>query len=302
MELFINVAAFDKSDDAIFYYIGIGTANYSCGYPDPNMRHEYPDYVRALRFTRKVLILIDENTKNPLNGYGIELKKKYENIKYENYEAENLLIHIIKENIYIDTHEKYIKHIIEKALNTHRDSLVLISNFTGYNWYYKQNEFDSKFNEFYKDRFLLDSRYMLDTSCFHNLTEYKYQPIIQNGRFYIPRIDEVSYKLNLYEILNSSEPHDIIMHKKLIMKQIFYDYINKYMDKSYIMLRIRCNESADVTIRSKYRDKMLIYIKYILKIIDIFIGVDEILNKFKNSNIHNDFQELKNIIYKVIYD
>lgn len=94
----IYLDTYHNSKVPIFYYIGIGSANHSQSFPNPNNRHEYSDYVGNLPY-KKVLTLIDPFTKIPLDGSGIALVCNVDEKTFSKYTFDNSDIYVIKHNI-----------------------------------------------------------------------------------------------------------------------------------------------------------------------------------------------------------
>jgi hypothetical protein len=167
-----------------FYYMAVGSANYTDEWPTPNARHELPDYVMAYPFSRKVIILIDYCTGIPLNGSGHELVlveqsditnekdlplfehynskeqnhfgmpifelyvvRQYLNILREYYHNANENIDVVTdflEQIHIK-HRYALKNLVDQALLSNLNSLFLVNSFTGYPNYLVTDEILSLF-------------------------------------------------------------------------------------------------------------------------------------------------------------
>jgi len=331
--------SFNSLDYPILYYIAIGSANNHNEFPDPENRHEYPDYIREMDYRKKVLILIDPCTKIPLDGSGIELHRiesyndssdvcdKYESITIQNSVEHILEVYTIRQEIYIDPTECYednlglinvgrefIHNLVSCALMTHEKSLVMISNYTGRNWYHLQDEFINMFDvdrqEDVRNRFLIDSKYFCDDGCYYDLRRRCNQPIIENGYFFNPgTMSPIEYndflkKLLEWELTNYQHvDHDSrLVHnqKKRLMLKLFDRYIDMYLDEKYIDNRRLCSQSTDLNYKRIYRLKMIEDIRKLLNLIRSFVDIDSIMDKLLSSNIHSDLSEMKSIINGII--
>lgn len=291
--------AYHDSEIPIFYYIGIGTANYRRCFPEPNNRHEYPDYVRDLPY-KKVLILIDPFTGIPLDGSGITLLCDVNEDAFSKYTSDNLDIYAIKQYISSDDNKIFIINFVNKALRSNDRSLVLIANYTGTNWYHYQNdfinEFANKFKNDVRNRFLIDSRYLNDESCYPELTNTKYQPIIMDGIFYNPgKLNPEEYNIHLTQLQHIDINFD---RKKLVLYNMFFVMMNDYLNEEYRRARINCNEaSGDMKIH--HRNDMLKFVEHLMMSFGSIINVDEFINSIRFDSIYNDISTIKKLVNEI---
>ena len=349
----------------IFYYVAIGSANHRDHYPESNDRHEYPDYVANLPYKKKVLILIDPNTKTPLidSSYDIKLINSEQNIntvitdtvsgqvsgqvsvqlptfdKYIGSEINEsgvptLEIYTIRNGIYIDQNayygqnmeyvkfgRKFLIDLVSYALMTHPNSLLMVSNYTGFNWYHLQDElinmFDPEIQFDVRKRFLIDSRYYNDLGCYYNLTDRRNQPIIENGFFFNPgAMSPIEYNEFLHHILaydhiiedqNQANMNQANMNQKYIHNQkksyileVYSSYIKKHLNESYRKFRVQYNETKDLESRANFRLKMLEHIRELLGYIRDFVDIEQFINKLKTESVYQDESELKKLINSII--
>jgi hypothetical protein len=314
----------------IFSYIGIGTFNHINAYPEPDLQHEFPKYIQDFDYEHKVLILIDPLTTNPLIGYPIELihitneplYDKYISAKISDIGLPILTIFVIKQYIYVDYNvpfcncsklnitfcRNFIFNLVRLTMKTHPMSLTMISNYTGSNWYHLQDEFinmfDPSFHDDVRNRFLIDSRYLNNIGCYYELTNRMYQPIIENGLFYNPGfLSATEYNIKLRELLLANHDDKFISNmKKKFMLELFYKYIEKYLNDDYRTQRINCNESTKEMILTTpfYRDQMLEFVTQLLYYIESFININEFIENLKVSNIYSDEATIRSTIINII--
>lgn len=255
----------------IFYYIGIGCANYSNIIQESSNRQEFPDYVNNYNYDKKVLILIDPAIKTPLVGFNYNLNLIEDQPEYSFYQNNYLDIHVIREYINIVEDKIFITTLVAHVMNTHKNSLIMISNYTGVNWYHLQDEFinfyDISIQNIIRKRFLIDSTYFSDLGCNYDLTDENNQPLIEDGYFYNPTLLTV-------EEFNK----DIKDSKKLrILKNIFKIIKNRYLnDQEYIENRKNGNKKYCIEI-----------VKKILEYIKLSIDMEKIINDLENMDIYN---------------
>ena len=353
----------------IFYYVAIGSANYRDHYPESNDRHEYPDYVANLPYKKKVLILIDPNTKTPLmdSSYDIKLINseqyvdtiktesvptglvkssdqssvqssvqssshlptfdKYIGSEINEFGIPSLEVYTIRNGIYIDPStyyeqdieyvkfgRKFLIDLVSYALMTHPKSLLMVSNYTGFNWYHLQDElinmFDPEIQFDVRKRFLIDSRYYNDLGCFYDLTDRRNQPIIENGFFFNPgAMSPIEYNDFLHHILaydniiqNQTNMNQKYIHnqKKIFILEVFSSYIKKHLNESYRNFRVQYNETKDLDSRAIFRLKMLDHIRGLLEYIRDFVDIEQFINKLKTESVYQDEFEVKKLINSII--
>jgi len=347
-----------SNSEPIFYYVAIGSANHRDHYPDPSDRHEYPDYVANLPYRKKVLILIDPNTKYPLLGSVYQIKEKSDKISEQISDDDKKLnsaniqnqfnnfteyvgsdydemgrplfqIYTIRDLLYIDPKSyhnniEYVKFgrqflidLVSYALMTHNKSLIMISNFTGLNWYHLQDEFinmfDPEVQTDVRNRFLIDSRYYNDLGCYYNLLDRQNQPIIDDGYFFNPGLmapieyNDTLHKIIIKDLMFKDQNVDInyeklYVHnlKKKFMLDIFSAYIKFHLNESYRSIRIRCNETKDPTEKINYRLKMLVHVRELLNCVRDFVQIDQFIDVLKVGSIYSDETELKKIINSIL--
>ena len=255
----------------IFYYIGIGCANYSNTIQEPSNRQEFPDYVNNYNYDKKVLILIDPAIKIPLIGFNYNLELIEDQPEYSFYQNNYLDIHVIRDYINIVEHKIFITTLIAHIMNTHKKSLMMISNYTGSNWYHLQDEFinffDPSIQNIIRKRFLIDSLYYSVLGCNYDLTDENNHPLIEDEYFYNPGL------LTLEEF-----NEDIKDNKKLrILKDMFKVIKNRYLnDQKYIENRKNGNKKYCIEI-----------IKKILEYIQTSINIEKIIDDLENIDIYN---------------
>jgi hypothetical protein len=337
-----------NTTDPIFYYVAIGSANHRNDFPKPIDRHEYPDYVANLPYKRKVLILIDPSTRIPLSGSGYDIHcvinhnsnpninpnlnsfDKYESLELDEMGKSKLEIYTIRNIIYLDSNayhqdkieyvrfgKKFLIDLVSYALITHPKSLLMVSNYTGHNWYHLQDEFINMFDpeiQFdIRKRFLIDSRYYNDLGCYYNLVDRINQPIIEDGYFFNPGLmssvefNEIVRKITIDDKMMagldpSTNYEKIYVHnqKKMYMLDLFSSYIKLHLNESYRTKRMLCNETKDENEKIKIRIGMLGHVKEVLKYVGDFVNVENFIGPLKNGSIYADEFELKKLINSII--
>ena len=303
----------------IFYSICIGSANHKDGCPDPSNKHELPDYINALPYKQKVLILIDPCTKIPLNEYGYALNTLEDTEFYSHYNSEILNeyknpyldIYVIKKPIYLESNHynnneyddtavhffrQFLVTLVTSVTSFNPNSLVMISNFTGLNMYHLQDEminlFDGDIQADIRDRFLVDSRYYSDLGCYYDLLNPVNQPIIKNGRFFNPgKLSPIEFNMQLIELLNmtpSSRQQQIISYLKVLFEQ----YVKENLNATYREYRVKYAESKDDSEKIFYLDKMLEYVILIMMNISDFININEFMQNLRKKSIYSHNNEM----------
>ena len=255
----------------IFYYIGIGCANYSDTIQESSNRQEFPDYVNNYNYDKKVLILIDPAIKIPLLGFNYNLNLIEDQPEYSFYQNNYLDIHVVREYINIVDDKIFITTLIAHVMNTHKKSLIMISNYIGSNWYHLQDEFinffDPSIQDIIRKRFLIDSAYFSVLGCNYDLTDENNQPLIEDGYFYNPTF------LTVNEFNRDMKDNN----KLRILKNIFKIIKNRYFnDQEYIENRKNGNKKYCIEI-----------VKKILEYIKSTIDMEKIIDDLENIDIYN---------------
>ena len=281
-----------------YYYIAIGSANYDQAIPQNPNKHELPDYVLEFNFPKKLLILIDPVTEEPLKYYNHTIIK----IDNNTYKIDNLNIDIfvIRSNIDIDEHKDFLYNLIFNILNSHQNSLISVSIYTGISMHDKQdiiiNMFEPEYQLKVRSRFLLDCTYYKDVSCRYDITNPMYQPIIEeNGKFYNPGF----LLLNEFdeELKKIYDKTDIIsLQKKSFLNALFEIYIKKYLNQTYFTYRQQHNNTLDISEKKYYRERMLECVYNLLQCIKSFLDIEIIIDRLRTNNIYNDENEIRSII------
>lgn len=306
---------------ATFYYFGVGTANHTQMFPDPENRHEYPDYVKNLYHPHKVLILIDPMCVKPLEHSYYNMYIYYQSFVCPNFSHYKLNddvncmeidVFVIKEYFYIDQYSttnqtkieicnQFLCELVKKSLNSNSDSLFVVSNYLGINWFHHQERINNLILgtiENINERFLISSCYLNNVSCKYNLTDVKLQPIIENERFYNPLIENYEIELIiLLQIQNHSINHNL---KKHHMKNLFKYLANQYMGQIYRSHRLQFEESRDLYTKDFYKTKMLEIIYKLLINIQTFIQIDQVIAQLKNSYVYSYENIINNLIEQII--
>lgn len=315
------------SQTPLFFYMAIGSANIFDRYPEPENRHEYPEYIENYPM-KKILILIDPETGIPLHGSNYRFEQLIDTSRYEhgysyyininassesNSNSNILEIHVIKRNIYLipsyyndkdeqEYSEKFLYELINLITSFNDKSLLMISSYTGTKLYQSQDYYINKFpiekHQDIRDRFLIDSTYFTDVSCRYDLTNRLYQPVIIDGKFFNPgSLSPAEYNDKLINILNDNNIDDkIIFH----MKNIFLKLMHTIMDNGYITYRSLYFESVDDDVKKYYHTVILEYIVKVLRMIKTFIDVDTEMEHFKKLNIYNYENQIKIILNRVL--
>lgn len=279
----IMIQSFDEYIQSIptFYYMAIGSANPSLDWPPPNNRQEYPDYVKNYSNERKVLILIDYQSKKPLDGSPHELilidsinitigtnnqpvYEYYHSVEKNNLGYPKLEVHVIRQyielleyafnaeneiQIYVQ-HRKMLVDLVEFALSINNKSLFLVNSFNGYQYYRVVDEILSLFpfdkQDDMRSRFLLEGTYNADHGCYYDLTDINNQPIIdENGHFYNPgSLSIAEYDNSLKELFEEKKVLSETQFniKQKIMLKIFNNLLSSVLNSDYRTFRCAINE------------------------------------------------------------
>ncbi len=312
-----------------FYYLAVGSANFTNRYPDPNLRHELPDYVDNYDYGRKVLILIDPMTKDPLHDYPnytlvpqikTEFYERYISAEPNKFGDPKLEVNVIRKGLYIDlvayaenkpkaeiiAHRQFLVDVVSYALLHNPDSMFLVGVYFGANWYHLQddiiNMFDPDIQADVRGRFLIDSRYFNDLGCYYDLVDPKYQPIIINKRFFnMGMLSPIEFNHQLKLIKSSNQ-------LTLDKKRLIFDYlgvlfsrlINHNLNEDYRNDRVQYTETKDDELKKYHRDRMLSKVKTVLSYIRDFIPIDQILADLqKSANVYNDGTLLREVFNNV---
>ena len=313
------------SQSPLFFYMAIGSANIFDRYPEPENRHEYPEYIEKYQM-KKILILIDPETGIPLNGSLYHFEQLIDTNRHDrgysyyintssesNLGTDILEIHVIKRNIYLipsyyndkdeqEYSEKFLYELIDLITSFNDKSLLMISIYTGTKLYQSQDYYINKFpidrHQDIRNRFLIDSTYFTDVSCRYDLTNKLYQAVIIDGKFFNPgSLSPAEYNDKLINILNDDNIDDrAIFH----MKNIFLKLMHTIMDNGYISYRCLYFESVDDDVKKYYHTVILEYIVKVLRMIKTFIDVDIELEHFRKLNIYNYENHIKMILNCVL--
>jgi hypothetical protein len=200
----------------------------------------------------------------------------------------------------------------------------MVASYHGLNYYHLQdhyiNLFDSKLHTDVRNRFLIDSRYYADTSCYYEMTDPRYQPIIINDIFYNPGLlSSTDYNHSLYEILifnhdevsENSENSEVSENSEISQVNqcklhILYDMINYiqkiWFDASYRKNRIEYENAikqSNVELIENLKSIILNKFIHILTYIEYFVDLNETIDNFKKSNIYDNHKILGKIIEKI---
>jgi hypothetical protein len=309
------------SQTPLFFYMAIGSANIFDSYPEPENRHEYPEYIEKYPM-KKILILIDPETGIPLHGSNyrfeqlINTNRRHRGYSYYINASEDtdiVEIHVIERNIYLipsyynnrdeqEYSEIFLYKLINLITSLNDKSLLMISSYTGTKLYQAQDYYINKFpidrHQDIRKRFLIDSTYFTDVSCRYDLTNRLYQAIIIDGKFFNPgSLSPAEYNDKLINILNNENIDDrIIFH----MKNIFFKLMHTIMDNEYMTYRSLYFESVDDDIKKYYHTIILEYIVRVLRMINMFIDVDTELEHFKTLNIYNYENQIKIVLSRIL--
>lgn len=323
-----------------FYYMAIGSANMQNGWPAPNNRQEYPDYIKEYPFAKKVIILIDYHMKQPLLDSGYDLIKidsidsmvglNNELPVYEHYLSSRtdqdgypeLEVYVVRQYIELleyaydpsNSRQIYIEHrsmlgqLVDLALATNDNSLFLVNAFNGYSYYQIMDTMVNLFpfdnQDDIRGRFLLEGTYSADHGCYYDLTIKQNQPIIdRNGRFYNPgTLSIAEFDYNLTKLLSDREDEIIFNIKKNIMLKIFDNLLRSILNQDYRTFRCGINEmkNSDPDIVPFLREEMLQFVEKALQLVKSFVNIQLFIEKQRTSDIYSDETEIKKIIDNIL--
>jgi hypothetical protein len=200
---------------------------------------------------------------------------------------------------------------------------MIVSAFNGPNYYHLQDVFVNKFSPSFqtevRNRFIIDSRYYADTSCYYELSNPLYQPLITGNIFYNPGMllpyefnqslcELVTKKSNKNENGNENENENGNMEIKrriFILKQMYEHIEELVFNTEYINTRRLYNEALeyDKELAEFYKNELLNSFKYMLLHMEYFINVEQIIDEIRLNTpyeYHKILKELSNHIFDSI--
>lgn len=244
-----------------------------------------------------------------LTKYGIY--SKYVNLTYQQNLNGPHEIYVVRNNFYMTDYDEnicqneiedinYIKqsecndfllNLVKIGLGTNPNTLITVSAFNGPNYYHLQDKFianfDLAFQTDVRNRFLIDSRYYADTSCYCELSNPNFQPIISDGRFYNPGL-LTAYEFNktLFELTmaRSEDKFNLIIKRKIFVMRLMFEFINKKnFNSEYINIRRLYFEAIqnDNELAEYLKSELLNNLKYALLHIEYFVDINKLFDEMK---------------------